>query len=538
MLKNTYDDIIYDDSLVLSQSDLEPQDFDNVDNEAVNLLGIPDIQVIIPSDRDIKQYRQEKTLHFKCLSCGASWTIQIPCTVEQLLNIDKYSERLSKIKDKIKCPNLKYHSDNYSAEDFKNFVPTQKLKDVSKQLYNEYDRENNVKNIDNVQIGDKQKRRWICPTCGRGWYASPSERYDLKSKKIILNCRFCERKERYKDAGLTPRYTKVGQTKSLVYSHPQILMYFDESQNDIDVYRVQTAQKYQIHWKCFRCGYEFDCSPHDLNYNNICPACGRRLIKGFNDYQAMFPEQSLDIDEKHNTKKLSDIHYKQKGLLHWKCHVCGHTFMISPLDTILKQRTCPKCNTLSKKWSDILTYIDTQEEDIDSIANVKGDSPRKVHWTCENGHKYLMPIKDRTQNFFGCPECRKLDWQFTDLLDSLTYHQVEYKIIDTIGNIQVSEINNNSKYCKYIQIENLVIRVLQEYMDDKSIKDKKDFKNVAESQGFEPIEIVETVDQINTDLQFNEQLNQFVIPLNRWCDNIKYIDAIVKWLIKFKITIH
>ena len=67
-----------------------------------------------------------------------------------------------------------------------------------------------------------------------------------------------------------------------------------------------------MHWKCFRCGYEFDCSPHDINYNNICPACGRRLIKGFNDYKSMYPEQSLDLDlaEKLNSKKSSEVHYK------------------------------------------------------------------------------------------------------------------------------------------------------------------------------------------------------------------------------------
>ena len=181
-----------------------------MDNEVAELLSIPDIQVETPSEVSIKQYKEGKTLYLKCLSCGASWSIQLPCTVNQLLNMSKYSERLSKIKDKIKCPNAKYHSDNYSTEDFKNLLPTQKLKDVSEQLYNEYDKENNVKNVDNVQIGDKSKRRWICPSCGRGWYASPSERYDLKNKKIVLNCRFCERKEKYRETGLTPRYTKRG----------------------------------------------------------------------------------------------------------------------------------------------------------------------------------------------------------------------------------------------------------------------------------------------------------------------------------------
>lgn len=49
------------------------------------------------------------TLSFKCLDCGVSWGLSIGCTIEQLYKMDKHSERISKLKDKIKCPNLKYH---------------------------------------------------------------------------------------------------------------------------------------------------------------------------------------------------------------------------------------------------------------------------------------------------------------------------------------------------------------------------------------------------------------------------------------------
>ena len=49
------------------------------------------------------------TLSFKCLDCGVYWSLDIDCTVEQLYKMDKHSERISKLKDKIKCPNLKYH---------------------------------------------------------------------------------------------------------------------------------------------------------------------------------------------------------------------------------------------------------------------------------------------------------------------------------------------------------------------------------------------------------------------------------------------
>lgn len=51
----------------------------------------------------------KSTLRFKCLDCGVSWSLDIGYTVEQLYKIDKHSERISKLKDKIKCPNLKYH---------------------------------------------------------------------------------------------------------------------------------------------------------------------------------------------------------------------------------------------------------------------------------------------------------------------------------------------------------------------------------------------------------------------------------------------
>lgn len=57
--------------------------------------------------------------------------------------------------------------------------------------------------------------------------------------------------------------------------------------------------------------------------------------------------------------------------MHWKCHVCGHTSLASPLQTILKQSTCRACNSIDKKWSVIKKYI----ADIDSIdtARTPGD---------------------------------------------------------------------------------------------------------------------------------------------------------------------
>lgn len=59
-----------------------------------------------------------------------------------------------------------------------------------------------------MQIGDTSKRRWICPDCGRGWYASPAERYNVETGEIVLNCRFCERKRKYTETGLIPRQTE------------------------------------------------------------------------------------------------------------------------------------------------------------------------------------------------------------------------------------------------------------------------------------------------------------------------------------------
>ena len=455
--------------------------------------------------------------------------------------MDKHSERISKLKDKIKCPNLKYHQSGYKAEVYKDLRLTRKLKDVSIKLYNEYDKENNVKKVDNVQIGDTSKRRWICPDCGRGWYASPAERYNVETGEIVLNCRFCERKRKYAETGLIPRQTEK-QVKNLVYNHPEMLMYFNGYSNYVDIFKIQQSQKYEIHWKCFRCGYEFDCSPHDINYNNICPACGRRLIKGFNDYKSMYPEQSIDLDlaEKLNSKKSSEVHYKQKGLLHWKCKDCGHTFMVSPLDTILKQRTCPKCNTIGNRWNNLLNFVDTDLNQVEDIQSLRGDSPRKVHWTCEYGHKYEKSLRDRTSNFFGCPECIKneyIDWQYTNLLDVLTSYNIEYKALDKIGSTQVKDINNNGNLSKYVQIKNMIIRVQQEYVklsQAETVKTGKDFKKVAEQQSLEPFEIVETVNQVNTDLKFQEVDNKFEVPLNRWCDNIYYINTIVKWLINYR----
>ena len=354
-------------------------------------------------------------------------------------------------------------------------------------------------------------------------------------------------------------------TKGLIYKHPECIPFLDGYNNDINIYNMKLTQKYVYHWKCFRCGYEWDRDTRNGIIKQVCPACQVRLITGFNDYKTKYPTWALDWDTSIEKNGPDKTFYRSQKPVHWKCHVCGHTSLVSPLQTILKQSTCRACNSIDKKWSVIKKYI----ADIDSIdtARTPGDQVRLLEWTCKNNHRYNMKICDRTTNFHGCPICRGVEpgsenkW-FYDVFkltlkasignqsssssgDNLAELEELNRDSDVFG-ISLGEFNEYSKHKleKYVRYKNIYIRFYSEYCDNreksldkktKSDDNKKQaekirLKDQIESNRCRYYEICESSDQDKMNLRLNGYI--FTVPMDY---QGVWAHAIIEWLNHYSI---
>lgn len=385
---------------------------------------------------------------WKCLICGVEWETT---DATREVDIQKYTKQLSSVqlfKTKvIQCPCKELHG-KIDIETLQNGKLAKQLKDASDILYNEYDKQRNYKKVENVTIGDTHKRRWICRNCGYAWYEAPIDRIDTETLEVIHGCVKCEKKSKKDEHGwnIVPRQvysrnmrgTGKKQVQGLAYSRPELMPYFDSENNSISLYQISNKTAMNIHWRCFRCGYEWTHKPAVTFPKHICPACQGKLIQGFNDYRTMEPDRYIDLNYDWNKVQASQIHHRLKAKLHWKCHKCGHTFVMSPLDTIEKKRTCPVCNTLKDKWPDATEHIKDKQLD---TSKIKGDQLKETEWVCDKGHTYRMKVIDRTTNWHGCPYCRTSEnWVYTRIKRCLDDYGIRYDDYASVGTTRLIKL--------------------------------------------------------------------------------------------------
>lgn len=136
---------------------------------------------------------------------------------------------------------------------------TNSLSEKYPQISEEWDYEKNDTSPDKVSCGSNKRVWWICHKCGYGWQATPNTRTSG------CGCPCC--------AGRVV----VPGINDLASKKPELLKDWNYEKNTVSPKEVTCGSHKKVWWKCHKCGYEWQTTPHNRTGNNRtgCPKCSR-----------------------------------------------------------------------------------------------------------------------------------------------------------------------------------------------------------------------------------------------------------------------
>lgn len=106
----------------------------------------------------------------------------------------------------------------------------------------------------------------------------------------------------------------------------------------------------------------------------------------------------------------------------WKCEM-GHEWKQKIYSIINKKYKCNECrtnnskkvlhknrikkNSVALKYPNLIKEWDNEENGDLTPYNVTYASHKKIHWICEEGHKWVQKVSKRTMRNQNCPRCKK-----------------------------------------------------------------------------------------------------------------------------------
>lgn len=271
----------------------------------------------------------------------------------------------------------------------------------------EWDYEKNTDvHPEEIGPGSEQKIWWKC-SAGHSWEAV------VYSRSAGTGCPYC--------AG----NTVLKGLNDLESTMPEIAGEWDlENNGDILPGMVARTSARSYWWKCPK-GHRYRSSPGSRARGCGCLYCaGKKVLKGFNDFQSRHPELMPEWDWDRNAGKHPDEivcnHHKK---VWWKDSL-GHSWKATTSDRI-KGSGCPYCagRLVLKGFNDLETCAPdiAVEWDIEKNADllpteVTCGNNRPVWWRCSNGHSWKVRIASRTGKKTACPYCsnRKVLKGFND----------------------------------------------------------------------------------------------------------------------------
>ena len=186
---------------------------------------------------------------------------------------------------------------------------------------------------------------WKCSKCGGEFFRNVNERKDD-------DCPYCSGKK------VLDGFNDLKTLKPTIYDRV--------AKSYKEVYPViQYKAEKSLLWECPICHGEYTDTIENIeNSINNCPFCaGEKLLSGFNDLKAMYPE--LEEEWSKENPPIETVSPKYKIAYKWICKECGGEHRASISDHLNGADTCPYCSNKKalKGFNDInTTYPDVTKE--------------------------------------------------------------------------------------------------------------------------------------------------------------------------------
>lgn len=249
-----------------------------------------------------------------------------------------------------------------------------------------------------VGLGTERKCWWRCSE-GHSWQAS------VYSRNAGTGCPYC--------AG----NTVLPGVNDLLSSAPKLASEWDYVKNGAARPEMiaRTARK-PYWWICPK-GHSYHSSPGSRSRGCGCIYCaGKKVLKGFNDFQSQHPELMPQWDWERNPGIRPDeivCSYQKK--VWWKDGL-GHSWKATTANRV-HGNGCPYCsgksvlkgfNDLETKRPDLIQEWDIRKNFPLKPDMVSAGSNRSVWWICRLGHSFKSMVSARAGKNTGCPYCSNI----------------------------------------------------------------------------------------------------------------------------------
>ena len=181
-----------------------------------------------------------------------------------------------------------------------------------------------------------------------------------------------------------------------------------------------------------------------------CPYCsGKKLLKGENDLQTLYPDIAKEWDWKLNSNKPSDYFGNSNYKVHWVC-AKGHKYEAKINDRTKSKGTgCPYCanRKVLIGYNDLFTTEPQLKAEWNYDKNglikpfeIMPNSGKKYWWKCKRGHEWMATANNRVSLHTGCPVCsRELHTSFPE--QAILYYISKYEDVINRYIIEKNEVD-------------------------------------------------------------------------------------------------
>jgi hypothetical protein len=260
-----------------------------------------------------------------------------------------------------------------------------------------------------LKLSDPTRYWWTCER-NHEWQASISNR--TRGKNGGTGCPVCAN-----------RVIVIGYN-DLATTHPQLAHEWDFEKNQPKSPQTIVAGSPKPYWWICDKGHSWEVAPRfrvRKNSINGCPYCGnQKVLKGFNDFETLWPDLIAEWDELLNLPTRSDeVMPGSKDSFWWNCPE-GHSYPMR-LSGRVAGNSCTVCHNsriipgindlatinpeLAGQWDKVRNFPITPHE-------IPTGSSKKYWWICANGHSWRTSVAHRS-NDRNCPGCVKKGYNQT-----------------------------------------------------------------------------------------------------------------------------